>query len=283
MAGKKFIHWLLGAEGAFSLYERAVQAWRTVIPVVTVVLTAAYGVRYFPVEWVILISLFFGIVVSIFLGAICWVYHQLRRAFGRGSNIELVFPYECNAGGKESKFKRSYSILATGLEIKKQVSFHSFYLGVHNKSLDKTARGVCLHVDDLNMPPRVIGQYLMIDGTKDIKTSIPPRAGVYFLLGSGWDQSADGMLHPCFVGREEYESIIDGCAENTRSRFSITSSSLRIPLLRNNGYKLTISLYADDVPYKEYVVTVNAKDKIEIFPERTRPVNKVCLWLLVSI
>lgn len=49
-------------------------------------------------------------------------------------NVELLFPDECNEDSKQSKFKRSHSVLVG----EKRASFHRFCVGVKNGSLNKT-------------------------------------------------------------------------------------------------------------------------------------------------
>lgn len=105
-------------------------------------------------------------------------------------------------------------------------------------------------------------EYLTVDDTKDTKTDIPPGAVVYFLLGSGWDESDSGMVDSGVVNR-----LLFGVDENTPSRFWITTTS-GISVPRNNDYKATVSLHADDMPCKEYTLAIYAKDKLKVFLTR---------------
>lgn len=184
------------------------------------------------------------------------------------SSIEVVFPNECNSPGIESLFKRSWSPLPSGNPIRYHVSFHRFFIGVRNP-FGKTLRNARVVIETISMPDLVLNASCVCERTESPSVDIPPEGLDYFLLGEGADGAEDGKFHSRIMSKDSYDSLLERFEARSNEGFILTPANMRYALLRNDGYKLELAVYADDVLPARAVFIINAKDRIEVLREGT--------------
>lgn len=145
-----------------------------------------------------------------------------------------------------------------------QVSLNEFFIGVRNSSVSRTLRNVRIVVHWIGGkgPTSLIDLSLIAERTKKDVVDIPPGLTDYFLLGQNIARSDEGMFHPLIVPYHVYQ---DQAAERDRRKHE----GLRIvyfggrtsPILKNDGYKIQLGVYADDAAPVEATFTVNARGK----------------------
>jgi hypothetical protein len=182
------------------------------------------------------------------------------------SAMQIVFPNECNLPSKESLFRRSTSPFPDGSPIQSQLSIHRFFVGVKNTS-QKTLHNVRLVLEDLSGagPGRVLNASCFCERTNRETADIPPQGMDYFLIGEGNDSSDKGIFHPAIMSKDEYERLLHTVEARSHVGFVLQPINARYDLLRNDGYRLHITAYADDAPPNEKEFIINARELIEIF------------------
>lgn len=182
------------------------------------------------------------------------------------SAMQIVFPNECNLPSKESLFRRSTSPLPIGSPIQSQLSIHRFFVGVKNTS-QKTLHNVRLVLEDLSGagPGRVLNASCFCERTNRETADIPPQGMDYFLIGEGNDSSDKGIFHPAIMSKDEYQRLLHTIEARSHVGFVLQPTNARYDLLRNDGYRLHITAYADDTPPNAKELVINARELIEIF------------------
>jgi hypothetical protein len=113
-------------------------------------------------------------------------------------------------------------------------------------------------------PGQILNMSCVCDRTQTDSADIPPGAMDYFLIGEGVDESDDGIFRSRFMARAEYDQLMATVDSKPESRFAIRTNSRAVPLLKNDGYAVDIAAYADDTPPTNMVLTINAKNHIEM-------------------
>lgn len=133
-----------------------------------------------------------------------------------------------------------------------------------NPTNDRTLRNVRLVMESLSLGPgQVLNLSCICQRTNTPSVDIPPSGIEYFLIGEGADESEAGMFRPNVMPPPEYEALLQTINAQPHSRFRLLSTTSTIPLLKNDGYKLDLIAYADDVPPTNKVLTINARNTIE--------------------
>jgi cbb3-type cytochrome oxidase subunit 3 len=200
-----------------------------------------------------------------FLNASAHLYwEQKRLAEAAAPRVELLFPDECNSAGKDSTYRQSWTPLASGLP-GPRISVHRFYVGARNPTNDRTLRNVRLVMEALRLGPgQVLNLSCMCERTQTPNVDIPPGGTEFFLIGEGIDESDAGIFRPKIMAASEYETLMQTInSHKEHSRFRLVSKTSNIPLLRNDGYKLELTAYADDIPPTAKVLTIDARNTIE--------------------
>ena len=212
------------------------------------------------------------------VGSVFWListYRAQSSEWGKpqvaNKQIALWFPGEANADHKESLFKRSWSPFATNRKVS-NISFVSLYIGVQNKSKEKTLKNVRLVVETLEGPGgRVLNYSAKSDATGKDTVDLPPDKLEYFYIGEGIDESEGGKFHPRIVDPAAYDQLV-ARAEQAKAQHEgfnlLNYDGKGIRLLKNDGYKLDITVYADDTPPLKAKMKLNAKTRIELYLAR---------------
>lgn len=192
-----------------------------------------------------------------------------QQAVSADNSRILVFEFlnECNEEHIESLFKRSKELFPSGHPIDRgQVSFNEFFVGIRNSSSTKTAKNVRVVVDAVGgVGTWPVDASLIADRTKTDVVDIPPGKTDFFLLGGNIANSGEGKFHPLIV---QYDVYLQQVAERERT----VHEGLRLhlhgrapwPLLKNDGYKIELTAYADDVAPVQATFTVNARTNVAV-------------------
>jgi hypothetical protein len=187
---------------------------------------------------------------------------EKRKADLVADRIEVLFPERCNSPGVESAFKRSWSPLCSEGGSARRVSFHSFFVAIQNPSNNKTLRNVRLVMETLSLGPgQVLNMSCVCERTETDRADIPPGGEDFFLIGEGVDEDDAGMFRPRFIAKAEYDVLMNKVDSDEHSRFKIRSGTRSLPLLRNEGYRVEITAYADDMPPARKVLIIDAKNR----------------------
>jgi hypothetical protein len=181
-------------------------------------------------------------------------------------SLSIGFLNICNSEGKETLFRRSWTALSNGRQIEKRFSHHKFYVAVENKSLFKTLRNARLVVTAIAGPGgRILNDPFLSEGTHSGSVDVLPGAVEYFLIGEGIDDSDAGMFHPKIVSSDEYDHIIAELNSRKNLGFLLKTAKAGYPLLRNNGERIHIAAYAEDVSPVKGLLVINARERIEVW------------------
>ncbi len=186
---------------------------------------------------------------------------------GAVEEIALSFPNECNANHVESLFKRSRFPICKGNKIDRRISIHDFYIGVQNPALRKTLRNARVVVESVSGagPGSVLHLSLLCERTGKEVVDIPPGGMDYFHFGNGHHGDDSGMFHPMIIEESAYDVLMNRIDRLAHVGFTIAGTGGRtMSLLRNNGFNLEVTAYADDVPPSSRVFVVNARERIEV-------------------
>jgi hypothetical protein len=182
--------------------------------------------------------------------------------------IEFEFSNECNEEHIESLFKRSRELLPSGRRMDGGlVSINEFFIGVRNPSSTKTVKNVRVMVRAVGGvgPTWPLDASLIADRTKADVVDIPPGMTDYFLLGSNMVDSREGMFHPLIV---PYDFYLGQAAERDRRAHEGLVMAFfggrSMPLLKNDGYKIELTAFGDDVPAIDAVFIVNARGRAAV-------------------
>ncbi|MBL6615427.1 MAG: hypothetical protein ISP45_15550 [Reyranella sp.] len=189
------------------------------------------------------------------------------------SDIQIEFANECNEEHISSQFKRSRELFASGREMDLgQVSLNEFFIGVRNLSVSRTLRNVRIVVHWIGGtgPTSLVDLSLIADRTKKDVVDIPPGLTDYFLLGQNMANSNEGMFHPLIVPYHVYQ---EHAAERDRRKHEglriIYFGGKTSPILKNDGYKIQLGVYADDAAPVEATFTVNARGKTVVLLDQS--------------
>jgi hypothetical protein len=218
------------------------------------VFLAALGA--FVVTWL------FAFAVRIANAPVILYYKEKRKADLVADRIEVLFPEQCNSPGVESAFKRSWSPLCSEGGSARRISFHSFYVAVQNPTNSKTLRNVRLVMETLSLGPgQVLNMPCVCARTETDRANIPPGGEDFFLIGEGVDEDDAGMFRPRIMAKAEYDVLMNKVDSDEHSRFKIRSGVRSVRLLKNDGYRLEITAYADDMPPARKVLIIDAKNR----------------------
>jgi hypothetical protein len=200
-----------------------------------------------------------------FLNAPVILYHEeKKKAELVADRIEILFPERCNSPAVDSPYRLSWSPLCSEGGAAQRISFHRCFLGVGNPSNGKTLRNVRLVMETLSLGPgQILNMPCVCERTQTEGVDIPPGAEEFFLIGEGIDDSDAGIFRPRFLTRVDYEAAI-ARTKNDNTRFRIISGARAVPLLRNDGYRVEITAYADDTSPVKKVLIIDAKNQIAL-------------------
>jgi hypothetical protein len=186
-------------------------------------------------------------------------------------SLAIVFLNVANSEGKESLFRRSWTAFC-GRPTDRRFSYHQYFVAVENKSNTKTLRGVRLVAESLyGLGGQILNREFPCERTGTGSADIPPKGADYFLIGEGVDDSDAGIFHTKMVTSDEYDKILADIDHRERQHIGFllsASKGQRYSLLKNDGYKLAISAYADDSPPAAGTLIINAKTRIQIWLTR---------------
>lgn len=197
------------------------------------------------------------------------LYHEEKKKNDLAkSGMELVFPAECNSEGKESLFKRSWSPLCKADGVDRKISFHQFFIGIHNPSTGKTLRNVRLVLESIPGPGgQILNRPFTCDRTSTDAIDIQPKGMEYFLIGEGADDTDAGLFHLRFMEKLDYDRLLAVQDSRANIGFILMLKNVPLSLLKNDGQILEINAYADDVPPAAGKITINTRKRIELFLE----------------
>jgi hypothetical protein len=206
-------------------------------------------------QWIVIIVLTLCLYVAA-LVFIAW----LPTWWAQRKSMRFVFPNEAgNLESKTTNFRMSYKIYPEGEPYKTKLTLQQFYVGVENLT-NATLRNVRFVIESVTLPPRPTELHCYAKRTNQTSIDIQPRATELFLIGEGYD-SSDGAG---VIIRQPGE--VDVLVEHAAiTRFYLgTASYGPFPLLRNDGYVISFSAYADDVAAINAEAVLNTKKKIEL-------------------
>jgi hypothetical protein len=219
------------------------------------VFLAAFGA--FVVTWL------FAFAVRIANAPVILYYEEKRKADRVANRIKVLFPERCNSPGVDSAFRRSWSPLCSEGGSARRISFHSFFVAVQNPSNSKTLRSVRLVMETLSLGPgQVLNMPCVCERTQTDSVDIPPGGEEFFLIGEGIDEDDAGMFRSRIMARAEYEVLLTRIDSDEHTRFKVRSGTRSLPLLRNDGYRVEITAYADDMPPARKVLIIDAKNRV---------------------
>lgn len=215
------------------------------------------GVVWPNTRWGILLGIT-GIVAVFFASYRVWKREREANVSALDA-MRFVYPNEpANSDSKLTLFRETYRFLPDGQPIKHQLTLVRIYIGIENM-MDKTLRNVRLVIESVTIPPRPTDLHCPSKRNGAAVIDIQPRGMELFLIGEGYDASDGAGV----IIRQPGE--IDKIAEfSAQVAFSLgTTYPGPHPLLRNDGYTLGFSAYADDAPAISGEANLNAKAKIE--------------------
>lgn len=216
-------------------------------------------------------------IAGLIIPAIFWIYQHLKEricATQEKDKLSIVYLNECNKDHIQSLFKKSTFFLPSGKPIEHRINFNQFYMGVQNNHTE-TISNVRCKIEDKNIPPQVIDASLVWKRNREMLISIPPKGTEYCLIGECFDDSDVGMFSPTILSEEQVNKIAHDVQAKAHVGFSIiTGDGGEIELLRNDGYVISFSIYADNVESPARgIICINARSQIEVFvyPEGSGP------------
>jgi hypothetical protein len=184
-------------------------------------------------------------------------------------SLAIVFPNLANSPAKGSLFRRSWTAFPNNGPGKRRFSYHQYFVAVENKSMTKTLRGVRLVAESIKgAGGQILNREFPCERTGTGSADIPPKAKDYYLIGEGVDESDAGTFQTRIVPPDEYERILADIELRERQYTGFvlsTSKGQRYSLLKNDGYRLAISAYADDNPPVTATLIIDAKDRIQLW------------------
>lgn len=151
----------------------------------------------------------------------------------------------------------------------------AFRIGVRNGLSDQSLRNVHVVIETITKPLAFCDIKLPVSGDEGKHyADIAPGRVVYFDLGT--------TIQKGIIGVDDFRSINPLAFELLRTKssaygFSIPAGGGRfMPLLRNDGYKATIGVYADDRKPVFATFTINAKDQITVHYDGINPSKEKC-------
>ena len=210
-------------------------------------------------------------IVGLVLPAFYWIYQYLEE---RKPKLSIVYLNECNKDHIQSLFKISTFFLVSGKPTKHNINFNEFYMGVQNNHTE-TINNVRCKIEGHNMPPQVIDASLVWRRNREMLISIPPKGTEYCLIGECFDDSDVGMFAPTILSEEQVNKIAHDVQARAHVGFSIiTGDGGDLDLLKNDGYVISFSIYADNVESPACgIICINARSQVEVFvyPEGSGP------------
>jgi hypothetical protein len=64
------------------------------------------------------------------------------------------------------------------------------------------------------------------------------------------------------MAKADYDALLARVDSDEHTRFKIRSGTRSLPLLRNDGYRMELTAYADDIPPARKVLIIDAKNCI---------------------
>ena len=201
--------------------------------------------------------------ISLIVGPLLllWVIVELGwRYFTKPKSMRFVFPNDVgNLDSKITLFRESYTMLPDGQPIKTPLTLQRFYIGVENLT-NKTLRNVRLVIESVTIPLRPAELHCHAKRNGEPAIDIQPKSVEYFLFGEGYDASDGAGV----IIRQPDE--IDAIAKHAAVApfFLGTVTGGPHPLLKNDGYIVSFSAYADDVAPITAEAILNTKQRIEL-------------------
>lgn len=256
------VSWLLGMVGWIAIPDD-ISAWSKLIKSFAM-----------PLGSETIIIILFGIASTAFLYNVAetTISGLVRKNLAKRAPIRIVYSNECNKPHIQSLFKRSISFLPNGELIKHKITLNTFYIGVKNKS--KIILKNCkLNIHEKNIPNEILDIKCIAENTKTSSIDILPGAMEYFLLGQCYDTSDSGMFSPVILNSENIDKIAKEVSGKKMIDLSLIGSNNTAVLLKNNGYVLGFSVYADNTPTAHGEIEVNAKGNIEVLVKQKSQVD----------
>ena len=111
-------------------------------------------------------------------------------------------------------------------------------------------------------PGQVLNMPCLCERTQTDSADIPPGGEEFFLIGEGADDDDAGMFRPRIMAKAEYDALLTRVDSDEHTRFKVRSGTRSLSLLRNDGYQVEITAYADDMPPARKVLIIDAKNRI---------------------
>jgi len=207
------------------------------------------------------------IIVSGLICVLFFIWSQVssgNKKSQSGNPLQLIFPLEDNKESVISNLKLSTRFLIPNEKVPDNKSFHTFFLGVSNTSDVTTVKKVKLRIQSLdpNRCGALVDKNLTIkDKPEQVEVDVSPHEDAFFLLGRGWDETKRGWHSPTLCSRSEYEQAV---SQFGTCKFLLKSHSSVHRLLPNDGLRFRVTIYANDLPSKPYILTLNLKETIEV-------------------
>ncbi len=174
--------------------------------------------------------------------------------------MRFVYPNRAaNLASKSTLYHESYMWVPDGEAIKTPITSHIYYVGVENLT-DRTLRNVRLVLESVSIPPHPIDIQCRAKRTGQSVIDIQPKSTELFFFGEGYDaEDGAGIIirqQPELEKMAEFVSV---------TPFNLGSSiGGSIPLLKNDGYVIGFSAYADDTVSISAEAVLSTRERIEL-------------------
>jgi hypothetical protein len=207
-----------------------------------------------------------GIIISVVCARLIYAPYLIFKEQQKNLHLQnyqtMRFVFPNVAGNLDSKitlFRETFRLLPDGVPIKHRLTLVGFFIGIENLT-DRTLRNVRVVLDSRTIPPWPLSIELESKRTGNMFVDIQPKDTELFIFGEGYD-SSDGSG---VMIRQPLE--VDKIAEHAAKIGFYLGSRVggQHPLLKNDGYIIEFSAYADDVAAISGQAELNAKDRLEM-------------------
>jgi hypothetical protein len=177
--------------------------------------------------------------------------------------VEIVYDNECNFEHKSGyPYRRTSTAILSGRPLERH-SVHEFYIGVHNKSLDKSIKNVRVFAE-CKRYGSLFDAYLLCERTGSDAADIPPRMTDYYMLGKGVDSSDVGLSSPVANPSHEYMQLVREF-EDPSLGFVIFGKDKMLMLLNYTDIEINITVFSDDEAPVVELFTLDTKKRVSLF------------------
>jgi len=174
--------------------------------------------------------------------------------------MRFVFPNEAgNLDSKVTLYRETFRLFPDGAPIKHSLTLVGFFIGIENLT-DRTLRNVRFVLDSRTIPPWPLSIELESKRTGETSIDIQPKGTELFFFGEGYDSSeGSGVIIRSIL---EIDKIAEFAAKIGFYLGSRVGGSH--PLLKNDGYLIEFSAFADDIAAISGQAEFNAKSRLEL-------------------